>query len=441
VKVTAVLGTTLLCLTRIVVASTQDLSTLKMVVLGVSPLAEGLLAPTCMVGIKKLTEEKDRSMVYSLQYAGHNLAGAISDLVIDVVRQHRPAAGTQLFGVPLTMTRSCLFLSEAALLTSVCCALVLPRSLGPSCHAAAYKEFSENDPKPGFMQDLLSLLRSPNLLRVALISTSLTFTKSQWHHMNATMPKYLIREIDQDVPWGSVNSINFWMCALLPPVVQWALLGWRDLPCVIIGSIVMGVAPIFMVFEVSVRAACLWLIVMSIGEVIWSPRMVTLTANLSPAGREGVFLVLANAPTFLAGVPTGWMSGELLRVYCPDCPTCRESGGDFCSVPSALPLDVLGNDTMQALRCESRAEGGSCLDRQWGSLSSCPSSCAMCPGWTSDGRMVWLWILIFSVVGPFFLAVVQKRFFVEEEDQAPVVPPKLFGKALGSFEQRHCDTF
>jgi dipeptide/tripeptide permease len=200
VKITAVCGTTLLCVTRFVVATTQELSTLKLVILGISPLAEGLLAPTCMVGIKKLTEEKDRAMVFSLQYAGHNLAGGIADLIIDIVRQHRPAPGTQLFGVHLTVARSCFFLSEVALLASAFCACALPSSLGPSSRRTTFKEISEDDARPGLLQDLWSLLRSPNLWRVALISTSLTFTKSQWHHMSATMPKYLIREIDQDVP-------------------------------------------------------------------------------------------------------------------------------------------------------------------------------------------------------------------------------------------------
>ena len=50
-------------------------------------------------------------------------------------------------------------------------------------------------------------------------------------------------------------------------------------------------------------------------------------------------------------------------LYCPDCPTCRESGGVFCSVPSALPLDVLGNDTTHALRCESSQGRGRELSR------------------------------------------------------------------------------
>ena len=67
------------------------------------------------------------------------------------------------------------------------------------------------------------------------------------------MPKYLVRELGEDaarqqcgsvafkmsmllkslahkqVPWGSVNSINYWMCALLPPLITVATAKWRTL--------------------------------------------------------------------------------------------------------------------------------------------------------------------------------------------------------------------
>lgn len=60
--------------------------------------------------------------------------------------------------------------------------------------------------------------------------------KAQWHHMNATMPKYLVRELGEDAPWGTVNSINYWICATLPPVVTLATAKWRNFPAIFLGS-------------------------------------------------------------------------------------------------------------------------------------------------------------------------------------------------------------
>jgi hypothetical protein len=42
---------------------------------------------------------------------------------------------------------------------------------------------------------------------VAACSTCLVGVKAQWHHMNATMPKYLVRELGEDV----LNSTGKWV--------------------------------------------------------------------------------------------------------------------------------------------------------------------------------------------------------------------------------------
>ena len=71
---------------------------------------------------------------------------------------------------------------------------------------------------------------------------------------------------------------------------------------------VLSLSPAFMIFEVSVRATCAWLATMSLGEamdvksslrsceVIWSPRFNTYSADLSPDGKEGIFMVIAFTP-------------------------------------------------------------------------------------------------------------------------------------------------
>ena len=40
------------------------------------------------------------------------------------------------------------------------------------------------------------------------------------HHNAATLPSYLIRQHGFGVPYASIASINWFMCGLLPPIVQ-----------------------------------------------------------------------------------------------------------------------------------------------------------------------------------------------------------------------------
>ncbi|CAE7949925.1 Ttn, partial [Symbiodinium sp. KB8] len=424
----AVFATVAMFVTRAMLVLAESADTFQLALLVFSPVAEGLLLPVFLVALKRLTTEEERPMAFSLNYAMHNAGGGIADLVIDAFRswQHLDPSGfLGLFGRFSTPTRACFLLSEGALLASCFLACLLPAELAPplSC-CRSHQKFQDEDeegsprtvvgggagasPLRVAWTQAVSLLSDRGLWFIAACSTALVGVKAQWHHMNATMPKYLVRELGEDVPWGSVNSINYWMCALLPPLITVATAKWRNFSAILFGSVVMSLSPAFMIFEVSVRATCAWLITMSIGEVIWSPRFNTFSANLSPDGKEGAFMVLAFTPQFLAALPTGWLSGVLLANYCPDCPSCREPGtGAFCRYDckasgAPVPCNGTGPD---ALSCSSHRT----LCAAAAQSGSCPSSCRECTGWPerADGPTLWIWVTLASILGPMLLLLLK----------------------------------
>jgi len=59
-------------------------------------------------------------------------------------------------------------------------------------------------------------------------------------------------------------------------------------------------------------------IVLSLGEAIWSPRTYDYTMSIAPEGKEASFAALATAPLFLATVPVGLMSGFLVSAFLPE---------------------------------------------------------------------------------------------------------------------------
>lgn len=69
---------------------------------------------------------------------------------------------------------------------------------------------------------------------------------------------------------------------------------------IIYGCYIMGIAPFIMVLSPSVGAACLWNVVYTIGEVLWSPRTSTLAAQIAPEGMEATFFSMAAAPQFMS---------------------------------------------------------------------------------------------------------------------------------------------
>eukprot|EP00933_Yihiella_yeosuensis_P041774 TRINITY_DN36183_c0_g1_i1.p1 TRINITY_DN36183_c0_g1~~TRINITY_DN36183_c0_g1_i1.p1 ORF type:complete len:575 (+),score=66.32 TRINITY_DN36183_c0_g1_i1:69-1727(+) len=451
-KRTALAGTTVQAASRVVLMYTRSLSLFKCNLLAIAPIAEGLLTLVGLVVIKRLTTDTDRSMAFALNFAAHNAGGGVSDLFVDIFRKwhhDNPDSFVRVFGSLGTPVRACLLLSEAALLLATFLVCAFPTSLSPplpslsSCWKIGekYHEFSNEQEdgrdgenrihsrplKPtnrirGVMLQYLALMKDRRLWFVCAVATCLTGTKAQWHHMNATMPKYLIREVGTQVPWGSVNSIHYWMCAIIPPFITALTSKWKDYSAILIGSTLMSLSPIFMAFEASVRAACFWMFCMSIGEVMWNPRFSTLSANFAPEGKEGAFMVIAYTPTFLAALPTGWLSGLLLELYCPDCPKCREQGtGSFCafscnmtdapsvcndisSSDSAADAAIAGTGVPHCATHFSVCSGVFATLDLHGEYS-CPDSCRNCPGWSEleNGPMLWTWVLLASLLGPLLL--------------------------------------
>jgi hypothetical protein len=43
----------------------------------------------------------------------------------------------------------------------------------------------------------------------------------------------------------------------------------------------------------------LWVLLMTLGEVVWSPRSASYAASMAPVGREGIFLMMSSWPTYL----------------------------------------------------------------------------------------------------------------------------------------------
>ena len=57
--------------------------------------------------------------------------------------------------------------------------------------------------------------------------------------------------------------------------------------------------------------AVLFVVTLSLGESVWSPRWYDYSMSLAPEGREGIFTALASAPLFAAKLPTGEASPSL----------------------------------------------------------------------------------------------------------------------------------
>ena len=347
VRKSAVVGFTIYAVARFVICFINDRDIFKFTVVCISPFAEGMAGLSSSLyglGIKRYTTVKDRNFGYAVLYAIYNLGGALAGFAIDLVSQYTWSP----WGTPISGMRMALLMGFFTNAVCWCCAFML----------RPIKVEEEEEEKEGVKEDtavkvelkadvvaeksplaiLKKVSQDKNFWRFLILMFLLVLVKTEWQHNAATLPNFLRREHGDRVPFASVASINWMMCAVLPPIVQSILADVGHIDIITYGTYIMGIAPFIMVLSNTVGAACLWNVVYTLGEVLWSPRTNTLAAQIAPEGMEATFFSMAAAPQFMAKWPTGHFSGWLLDTYVPECNRCMDNQGHFCSIQPSVRL-------------------------------------------------------------------------------------------------------
>ena len=56
----------------------------------------------------------------------------------------------------------------------------------------------------------------------------------------------------------------------------------------------MAFAPAWLVYSQTIPMAYLWILQLTLGECLWSPRQSAWAATVAPPGREGVFVAVGS---------------------------------------------------------------------------------------------------------------------------------------------------
>jgi hypothetical protein len=157
----------------------------------------------------------------------------------------------------------------------------------------------------------------PSFRRFLLVCLITLNVRMIFRHLDATLPKYMVREFGPDVAKGTIYSINPAIIIILVPIVTAMTSHVEPLVMIHYGTYVSAASVFILALSTSIWACIVFVTLLSIGEAIWSPRLYDYTVSVCPEGREGTFMALSSAPLFLAKLPVGFLSGILLQRYCP----------------------------------------------------------------------------------------------------------------------------
>ena len=173
----------------------------------------------------------------------------------------------------------------------------------------------------------------------------LTFVKLAFYIFHVMFQPYAIRVFGDDFPIASLfGTLNPAMIVLLVPLVSWATVKISSYTMLMVGT-ALSAASVFLCFlptdlaiwigdtwfgsaiydywvEAPVGARdpflislIIFIIVFTIGEAIWSPRLMQFSAEIAPRGKEGAYISLAVLPYFFGKIAATVMADILTSEY------------------------------------------------------------------------------------------------------------------------------
>lgn len=129
------------------------------------------------------------------------------------------------------------------------------------------------------------LLYSPTFWRFSVLTLFLINLNTIFRHLDATLPTYLVRCFGKGYPKGIIYSINPFIIMWLTPVIAALTTKSPHYDMIKYGGYVSAASPFFLAMATETWAVVLFVVFLSLGEAVWSPRVYDYTMSIAPEVR------------------------------------------------------------------------------------------------------------------------------------------------------------
>ncbi|MFZ9886658.1 MAG: MFS transporter [Myxococcota bacterium] len=364
VKKTLLVGSVALLLSRAAMPLTDNL--VMATLFGFVPLAVGIAitGPVLSVGIKRYTTREGAALGFGLFYTLMNVGWAVGAWLFDKIRVGMGETGTLNFlGAELSTYQVIIgvgfFINVPDLL-----ALVFMRDkVMMTENGIRFEKGDDAHQNETVLETTLRSIKTASRDTVKIFTQNFVqrafwifilligmtvFARLTFFHFHITWPSYGLRYFGEGSLVGNIFGVlNPVMIVFLVPVFAFITRKVTSYWMLLVGTLI-SVGSIFFVLlppstfagltdswlgtivfdrwlEVPVGfrdpyylSMVLFVTVFTIGEAVWSPRLMQFTAEIAPPGREGSYVALSYLPYFGAKFIAGPMAGFLLTEYAPE---------------------------------------------------------------------------------------------------------------------------
>jgi proton-dependent oligopeptide transporter, POT family len=332
VRKSLIIGGVVGAASRFILALTPSHRTAQFMLYTALPFSECLGIPIMTIGIKRYTNSHNRTFAFSIFYSMMNLAALTVGPLVDYSRRSfREGIVIDLHTVgfeaifQLSALRIIVFssaLASGAMLLGVM-AGIREIEVDDQGNITSFEPNRDDSP----WTQTFKVLREPAFWRLTVFTLLIVGVRLVFRHLDATMPKYLTRQFGPEAPFGLIYAINPFLVILLVPLIGLFTRKVDSYSMILWGSWLSALSPFWICIAPRFWTVIMFMVTLSVGEAIYSPRVYEYTMEVSGRGVEGLYSSLSSAPLFSVKLLVGGMSGWLLASFMPANDVTGGNGG------------------------------------------------------------------------------------------------------------------
>ncbi len=269
---------------------------------------------------QRYTTRRSRSAGFNLWYLFMNVGAAAAGFSIDIIRKALRWPNVHVFTMGAVLAFSCLVVGL----------LMIKREdqlVSPDEPPDTKKEDAKVEHKPP-LRTLLEVIREPTLWRLLVLVALILGVRAVYVYVYLLMPKYWERTIGPEAAIGTLSAINpvgivIGLILFIPLANKFNVFSMLVYGAMVSAFSLFPLALPWRLFSDNIATAhylmsVLCMIILTVGEVLWSPKLYEYTAAIAPKGQEGTYLGLSLLPYFLAKTLVSAVSGHMLEYWCPE---------------------------------------------------------------------------------------------------------------------------
>jgi len=310
-------------LAMVVVALTPALPHRGLLAAGIFLLMSPAMAAvqtTFQAATNRFTSKRSRGAGFNLWYLFMNVGAAAAGFSIDIIRRALELPNLHIFTMGVITAGLCIVVRVTMIRRE-------EQLIGPDEVAAEEPEDATVLRKRP-LQIFREMIQEPALRQLLVLVALILGVRAVFTYLYLLMPKYWLRTIGPDAAIGTLSAIN--PIGIVIGLVLFIPLANRFnvFKMLIYGAMVSSVALLPMAvpwtaWGTSIQAAhyqmaIACMILLTVGEVVWSPKLYEYTAAIAPKGQEGAYLGMSLIPFFLAKTVVSALSGHMLERWSPE---------------------------------------------------------------------------------------------------------------------------